>query len=146
MTRRIDDLPHAGGLLLCFGCHQLGACRLGISAFASDGPHRYVAELRCGVENTSGPNIAHGGWVASVLDEVVGLACVEELGLLAVTTRLDLRFRRPTPTERLLRIEATVRESSGNRVSAAGSLVLAETGEILATVTGEWAVRPGRRA
>lgn len=144
MTSRLARLPRSGGLLLCVGCTAREQCRLGITSFAGDGPGRYVAEVSCSPENISGPDIAHGGWVAGVLDEVVGLGCVEELGRPAVTCRLEIRFRRPTPANRPLRVEAVVEGSSNGRIRGSGILVLVETGELLATVEGEWtARRPG---
>jgi acyl-coenzyme A thioesterase PaaI-like protein len=121
---------------------------LGITSFAAaadSGPGRYVAEASCGAENISGPDIAHGGWVAGVLDEVVGLGCVEVLGRPAVTCRLEVRFRRPTPANRPLRVEATVEDPADGRIRGSGTLVLAETGDVLAMADGEWtARRPGR--
>lgn len=140
----LSRFPRAGGLLLCFGCQSRASCRLGVNSFRPSDADSWVAELTCPADQASGPDIAHGGWVASVLDEVVGLACVEAAGLLAVTAQLHLDYHRPTPVDRPLRITARVDGHTGDHWRASGTLLLAESGAPLASANGIWVARRRR--
>ena len=65
-------------------------CRLGIETEQRvDGGVVYA--LTCPWEAEGGPRVAHGGWTAGVLDEVVGHVPLLH-GQLAVTAELTVRF------------------------------------------------------
>jgi acyl-coenzyme A thioesterase PaaI-like protein len=144
----IATIPQSdGGVLLCFACQETGTCRLGISKFNWNDDGSLVADVSCPVENQGGPGVAHGGWVASVLDEVVGLVCVTKRHQLTVTSDLTVRYLKPTPVEVPLQIVARVDRSVGVRVYASGELVLASSGVTLARSRGVFVARdPGHFA
>ena len=67
------------------------------------------------------PGYVHGGWVALAFDEALGLANVAS-GHGGLTGRLTVRYRRPTPLHRELRIEAHTARVDGRRLTTVGNL------------------------
>ena len=61
------------------------------------------------------PGIVHGGFVAAVLDEVLGMVAAMS-GTVAMTGEFTVRYRKPTPINRPLRIEARLDRFTGRRV------------------------------
>src|SRR4051812_34949938 len=96
-----DHPMSQGGVPLCVACQRLGDCRLGlhVEALQVDGSVR--TELMCDDSYEGGPGVAHGGWIAGVLDELVGHVPLRH-GRLAVTGRLTVSFLRPVPINRTL--------------------------------------------
>jgi len=60
------------------------------------------------------PGRAHGGWIAALFDQVVGIAAGRVTGRPAVTGTLTVRYVVPTPLGRELRLRATA-ERAGDR-------------------------------
>ncbi len=79
------------------------------------------------------PGIVHGGFVAAVLDEALGMAAALP-GAPAMTGELKVRFKRPTPTCSPLEIRAKVDEARGRRVLVSGEILAA--GLVTAAATG----------
>lgn len=140
----ISTIPKSpGGVLLCFGCHHQDACRLGVTTLRSGEDGGLLAELSCPAEYEGGPGVAHGGWVASVLDEVVGLACVFDRHQLSVTGELTIRYLKPTPLGSPLLVIARVDRLDGVRGHASGELILEASGAVLAEAHGIFIARDG---
>jgi uncharacterized protein (TIGR00369 family) len=120
---------------LCHGCSTAGRCRLGIDDIRfTDGTMNALAVCRDG-EGARG--VAHGGWIASVLDEVVGLI-PESLGHRAVTGRLAIDYLRPVPIGRELEVTGWCESNVGRQWNLEGSMRLASTGVELARAGGVW--------
>jgi len=79
------------------------------------------------------PGIVHGGFVAAVLDEALGMVAALP-GTPAMTGELKVRFKRPTPTRTRLEIRAQVDEARGRRVLVSGELLAG--GLVTAAATG----------
>jgi acyl-coenzyme A thioesterase PaaI-like protein len=69
---------------------------------------RVVGEVEFGRAFEGAPGCVHGGFVAAVLDEALGMACIFGGGP-AMTAELTTRFLRHTPIEMPLKIEAKLR-------------------------------------
>ena len=84
------------------------------------------------------PGCVHGGYIAAVFDEALAMAesLTEQL---AVTGTLEIRYRRPTPLERPLRVEAWLVERSGRRITTTGRIV-APDGTVTAEADGVFVV------
>jgi acyl-coenzyme A thioesterase PaaI-like protein len=67
------------------------------------------------------PGIVHGGFVAAILDELLGLATVFSGGP-GMTGRLEVRYRRPTPTEVPLTLEGRLDRVAGRRLHVSGEV------------------------
>jgi acyl-coenzyme A thioesterase PaaI-like protein len=128
---------------LCAGCVPLGRCQFGIRSYqvGADG----VARARVWVDASmeGGPRVAHGGWTASIFDEVLGQ--VPGLhGVLAVTKTLTVDYTRPVPVDRWLLAEARVESRSDGNWEISGVLTLEATGSELARAHGTWVERTAR--
>lgn len=129
------------GYVLCRSCRVARRCRLGIDAeeIAADGSVTFM--LSCPRDHEGGPDVAHGGWTASALDEMSGHALLL-LDEFAVTGTLTVKFRKPVPILRPLIGRAWIAERAGRRVHVCGELKLAPTGDLVATSTAEMIRRP----
>ncbi len=70
------------------------------------------------------PGLAHGGIAAAALDEAMGWA-MYAAGAWAMTARLEVKYRRPLPLGRPLRVTAEVVRDRGRWLEAEGELRLA---------------------
>jgi acyl-coenzyme A thioesterase PaaI-like protein len=100
-------------------------------------PLRLVAEgdvsvgvVAFGTPYEGAPGWVHGGLVAAAFDQVFGYAQVRR-GIGSVTSRLTVRYLRPTPIRTELRFEATVKRAEGRETDLAGKLLV--DGRVIAT-------------
>jgi uncharacterized protein (TIGR00369 family) len=80
------------------------------------------------------PGVVHGGIIAAMLDETSGRAVMLNAGddNLMVTLKLDVTYRRPTPTETPLTVVGWVVKPGKSRAKVAGEIRLPD-----GTVTAE---------
>jgi uncharacterized protein (TIGR00369 family) len=69
------------------------------------------------------PGAVHGGWVASLLDQLLGHANAAA-GAVGMTAELSVRYRRPTPHGVPLTLRARTDAVEGRRVHASGEIVV----------------------
>ena len=88
------------------------------------------------------PGVVHGGILAAVLDETAGRAILLEGGPdeLMVTAKLDVTYRRPTPTDTPLLVVGRVIERSEKRAETKAEIRLPD-GTVSARAT-VWLARP----
>lgn len=79
------------------------------------------------------PGVLHGGWVATLLDQLLGHANAAA-GVGGFTAQLTIRYLRPTPYGVPLTIRARTEEVDGRRVLASGEIVA--DGLVTAEATG----------
>ena len=99
--------------------------------FYTTEPGRCRAELTLPSEYQGYPGIVHGGIVASILDETGGRAHMEDPDHFMVTAQLNVRYRKPVPTETRLFAVGIAGERRG-RVSHAHSEIQSQDGDVLA--------------
>ena len=99
----------------------------------AEGADAYASEVTFGVHHQGGPGIAHGGIVGAALDEACGLLATWHR-FPAVTARIAIRYRRPAPINRTLRISSRVTADRGRRIEIAGEL--RDGDELLAEADG----------
>jgi acyl-coenzyme A thioesterase PaaI-like protein len=99
----------------------------------AEGADSYASEVTFGVQHQGGPGIAHGGIVGAALDEACGLLATWHR-FPAVTARISIRYRRPAPINRPLRISSRVTADRGRRIAIAGEL--RDGDELLAEADG----------
>jgi acyl-coenzyme A thioesterase PaaI-like protein len=68
------------------------------------------------------PGGVHGGWVASLLDQLLGAANIA-YGVGAMTAELTIRYRKPTPIGVPLSLRARTDSIDDRRVRASGEIV-----------------------
>ncbi|MCU1366342.1 MAG: hypothetical protein JWN39_1981 [Ilumatobacteraceae bacterium] len=131
-----------GGVALCGACRKVDQCRLGLTTERLDEHGVARFDITCPVGHEGGPGVAHGGWTAGVLDEVLGHVPLLH-GQLSVTGTLTVRFVRPVPVERALLARAWVANREARKWHIAGELVLASSGALLAEAQGIFVLRDG---
>ncbi|EHB50329.1 thioesterase superfamily protein [Mycolicibacterium rhodesiae JS60] len=128
-----------GGVPLCGACRAAGDCRLGVrQEVLADGV--VTSDLVCPAGQEGGPNVAHGGWTAAVMDEMLGHLPLHH-NQLSVTATLTIDFIKPVPIERPLRARAWVDKVDGSKWYVSGELLLLPAGAVLAKATGVWVAR-----
>ena len=129
VAQRIDERfafePHN-----CFACGTLNTGGLHLDLHV-DG-ERCWTDLEIPERFQGWDEIAHGGIVATILDEVMAwsLAASDNWGL---TARLNVAFRRPVPLGRPVRAEGWITSSRRRMIGTGGRIVDPATGEVLAT-------------
>lgn len=126
---------------MCHGCRHLNRCRLGIESEELDGNGVVVSRVVCGPEEEGGPQVAHGGWTAGVMDELVGhtLLMNNEFG---VTGTLTVKFVRPVPIDWKLVGRAWVTGRENRKVFVKATLELEKSGAIVAEADAVMIKRP----
>ena len=98
----------------------------------------FVAETVLAREYQGYTGVAHGGIVSTMLDEAMGGYLVA-LGEKALTGRLAVRYRHPTPIGEKLRIEGRIEARRSRFVKMKAKIIL-EDGTVTAEGTAEMAV------
>lgn len=129
------EIPRQRPVALCGACGRLGRCRMGIESEHLDEAGVVSYRLRCSREHEGGLEVAHGGWTAGVLDELVGHVALLN-GQLAVTGQLDVTFVKPVPVEQPLTAWAWLESRQGSRWFVRAVLCLESGGAELACAEG----------
>ena len=98
----------------------------------------FVTETVLAREYQGYTGVAHGGIVSTMLDEAMGGYLVA-LGEKALTGRLAVRYRHPTPIGEKLRIEGRI-EARRSRFVKMKARIILEDGTVTAEGTAEMAV------
>lgn len=100
-------------------------------------------EVHFGAAFEGAPGCVHGGFVAAILDEALGMACIFS-GTQGMTGELITRYHHHTPVAALLRVEARLVSVDGRKIRTTGEiyhghLVVAEaSGLFIAVDTGKF--------
>ncbi len=129
VAQRIDERfafePHN-----CFACGTLNTGGLHLDLHV-DG-ERCWTDLEIPERFQGWDEIAHGGIVATILDEVMAWSLVDADNW-GLTARLTIAFKRPVPLGRPIHVEGWITESRRRVITTAGRMVAAGSGEVLAT-------------
>ena len=104
----------------CFGCGQANLFGLQLETDGVRG--RFFVKQ----DHQGPPGYAHGGIVATALDEAMALA-LHAQGLDARTRRLELDLLAPAPVGAFVEVEASVEERDGRRVRTRAAARAEET-------------------
>ena len=101
---------------LCFGCGQANLFGLQLELFERPGggvEGRFFVKQ----DHQGPPGYAHGGVIATALDEAMSLL-VHQRGPLALTGRLEVDLLAPVPVGTFVEVSADVEEVDGRRIVA----------------------------
>jgi acyl-coenzyme A thioesterase PaaI-like protein len=129
-----------GGVTLCGACRVTRQCRLGVhhEALGEDDVANF--DVTCPRDQEGGPNVAHGGWTAAAMDEMLGHVPLLH-DQMSVTATLTVNFRKPVPVERPLVGRAWIDRIERSKWFISGELLLLPSRSGLATATGIWIAR-----
>src|SRR5574337_664452 len=135
---------------VCFGCGPAAPDGLHIRSFEAADGHDLLCEWHPAARYEAFAGVFNGGVIATLLDCHADWAAALALMHLrgadrlppTVTASLEVRYRRPTPTDQPIHLRARAVEVDGDRVTAEGELVAG--GQVCATVRALFvAVKPG---
>lgn len=113
----------------CFACGQFNP--IGLKLEFEEKDDKYISKFTAGPEHQGYDNIVHGGIVGTLLDEITA-RYVYHKGFNAVTARLEVRYRYPTPIGQELTISGWITRQRGRLYEMAGKIELLD-----GTVTAE---------
>ena len=125
----------------CFACGSLNPHGLGMQFRIEEGAA--VSDFAPAPHHQGYPGLVHGGVVATILDEAMGWAAYGR-GDWSMTGRLGMRFRRPVPLGRTLRVEARVTKVRKRFLEVRARLSM--DGELLVEADGVFLRVAGDRA
>ncbi len=112
--------------------------------FYESGLGEVVAEYTVPEKFQGYPGIVHGGIIASMLDEVTGRVFMGgDPPRFMVTARLSIRYRKPVPIGKLLRMTGRIKADNGRVCTSTGELrdedgqLLVEADAVLAELPPE---------
>ena len=117
-NKRVKIPPHHDPS--CWGCGH-SPDGIGLPLPTEEGADRYEAEFSFGERHQGGPGLVHGGLVGAALDEACGLLATW-YRFPTVTARIFVRYRRPVPINRPLRVAAWLTGARGRRIHVDGAL------------------------
>lgn len=117
---------------LCYACGSANEHGLHMQ-FRREG-ERTVCEYAPAAFQQGYPGRMHGGVVSAMIDEAMGWAVYHERQW-GATARLNIRYRRPVPMDRPLRVEAWMTRNRG-RLMELRAEMRDEAGELLADGDG----------
>lgn len=120
----------------CFACGKDNP--IGLHLNFRETQDAYVADFTASPELQSYGGVVHGGIVSTMLDESMG-GYLYAKGYRAVTAKLEVRYRRPTPVGVPLRIAGRILARRGKFVDACASVALAD-GTVTAEATAKLAI------
>ena len=125
---RFEISPHH-----CFACGTLNTHGIGLVLHIERS--RSWVELALEPRFQGWDGIAHGGIVATILDEVMAWALVGEDSW-GLTARLNVEFRKPVPIDRPIHAEGWITRARRRIVDTEAHLTDVASGEILAKASG----------
>jgi acyl-coenzyme A thioesterase PaaI-like protein len=125
---RFEIAPHH-----CFACGTLNASGMGLTLHVE--PRRAWTDVTLEQRFQGWDDIAHGGILCAVLDEVMAWSLVAEDNW-GLTARMAVEFRKPVEIGKPIRAEGWITRSRRRIVDTAAHIVDVQTGQELATATG----------
>lgn len=122
----------------CRGC-RVGErpCRFGADNLVALSPQEGLVRLVCPRDFDGGPEVAHGGWIAGVFDDVLG-RFLNHWDVKTVTATLSVNYLMPVPTGQPLTLVVRVMSREGRRITMSGALRLQGEERDRATAQGVW--------
>ena len=122
----------------CFGCGPANANGLHLNFAMSPAGNSYICEFSLGSSFVGPPGHAHGGIIATILDEAMGKANKLK-SKVALTRRMQVEYLRPVPLGQPLVVEGRVLRTRDRVLYNRGELRNAK-GEVLARSRGTFLV------
>ncbi len=118
----------------CFGCGKNNPEGMRLKFSYDEAGKRFLCRFRLSKRFTGPPGHAHGGIIATILDEAMGK--VNKIhNVIALTSEISVQYLKPVPLGKPLRVESHEVSVRGRRHSNAAA-ILNQRGEILARSRG----------
>jgi len=120
----------------CFACGSANPNGLQLKFELSPGGKSYTCEFELASTFAGPPGHAHGGIIATILDEAMGKANKLK-GKVALTRRMEVEYLRPVPLGQLLVVEGRVSKMTGRTLYNTAELRSVK-GQVLARSRGKF--------
>jgi acyl-coenzyme A thioesterase PaaI-like protein len=128
------EIPDSYGKGRAFITGDRNSDRLRVRYFITDSDNSFIARVWFG-PSTEGPaGFVHGGSMAAVLDEAMGLAAWIR-GYTVVAAKITVQYRKMLPLESVITVEAKVISVNGKKVTTKGK-IYNETGALFTESEG----------
>lgn len=121
----------------CFACGTENQCGMQLQVYRWNRDMHFYCDTSLKSHMRGMSKTAHGGIVATLLDEVVGITAAQSSDKKCVTVELIVKFKKPVFIESLVRIEGWV-DDIGEKIVRASGRIINPDGEELATVSGKF--------
>src|SRR5881396_1525329 len=118
----------------CFACGMSNPDGMRLKFVFDEARDRFVCRFRLGKRYTGPPGHAHGGIIATILDEAMGKVN-KRRQVVALTSEIRVQYLKPMPLNKLLRVESReVRVRGRQHINMAE--IFDQKGEVLARSRG----------
>jgi acyl-coenzyme A thioesterase PaaI-like protein len=138
-TIPIPRLENSG----CFACGGSNPVGLKMSFFRQR--DAVCSELALSRNHVGWENMAHGGIISTLLDEIMSWTLICFKKSFPVTRRMTVRYLRPVPVEAPLTVRGRIPAEGTERSCRAEAAVFDAEGNTLARAEGEFALLSGDR-
>jgi len=122
----------------CFGCGGANDGGMKLTFVQDNGRQRIVGRFVLGERYQGGGGMAHGGIIATLLDEAMGKVC-RFRNARAVTAELTVEYLKPVKVDSEILVEAFESEQKGRNLFLTGE-IRNTAGEMLARGRGRFVV------
>ena len=122
----------------CFGCGGANDAGMKLTFEQDNGKRRIVGRFILGERYQGGGGMAHGGIIATLLDEVMGKVC-RFREVRAVTAELNVEYLKPVNVENEIVVEGWETEQKGRNMFHVGEIRNA-AGDVLARGKGRFVI------
>jgi uncharacterized protein (TIGR00369 family) len=136
LDETIELKPNASNA--CFGCGGANDGGMKLTFVQDNGRQRIVGRFVLGERYQGGGGMAHGGIIATLLDEAMGKVC-RFRNARAVTAELTVEYLKPVKVDSEILVEAFESEQKGRNLFLTGEIRSA-AGEMLARGRGRFVV------
>ena len=120
----------------CFACGKSNPFGLQVNPVVAPDGAQVKIECTPPIHFQGWANIVHGGILSTLLDEAITYVGIASFDGPAVTAQLDIRFKKPAPTEHKLIVIAN-RVKIGKRLIEVAATIELEDGTRIAEGTGK---------
>ena len=136
MTDTITLTPNPANK--CFGCGGANDAGMKLTFEQDNAKRKIVGRFILGETYQGGGGMAHGGIIATLLDEAMGKVC-RFREVRAVTAELTVQYLKPVKVDQEIVVEGFETEQKGRNLFLAGE-IRNNAGEVLARGSGRFVV------
>ena len=136
MTDTITLAPNPANK--CFGCGGANDAGMKLTFEQDNAKRKIVGRFILGEAYQGGGGMAHGGIIATLLDEAMGKVC-RFREVRAVTAELTVQYLKPVKVDQEIVVEGFETEQKGRNLFLAGE-IRNNAGEVLARGSGRFVV------
>lgn len=132
-----QDLPNSTDHY-CFGCSPANPSGLQMKFYANQ--HSVYSKVTIPDHLCGWSNIAHGGVLTTILDEIMSWAALHFLKRITMTKSMNIEFIKPVYIHNPLKAEGKVLEKTGNHEAVMEGILYNDQGVACAKSTAKFAV------